>query len=51
MTKSSRRSITKTPKGQEYEDIIARKTMSKIQNKELQTKVDDLIEGFGKATI
>ena len=38
-----------TEKGQAYKASIATKTISKIQNKELKTKVDDLTEAFGNA--
>ena len=40
-----------TEKGQSYKASIAAKTVSKIQNKELQTKVDDLTTLFRNATI
>ena len=36
-------------KGLSYKASITAKTVSKIQNKELQTKVDDLTEAFGNA--
>jgi hypothetical protein len=45
----SKRSRKPSEKGQAYKASITAKTVSKIQNKELKTKVDDLAEAFGNA--